>query len=419
MGRYCSGVKLFCLFLTVTFASAVFASDRLTTLYSFSGKSDGAEPSSGLVADASGNLYGVTFYGGSCSRSEGCGTVFELSPNGSGGWSENVIHTFAGGSDGELPVGNLIFDANGNLYGTTSGGGPYNQGTAFELSPGASGWTEQIIYSFGSSSSGDIPSGSLTVDADGNLYGMTIFSPNTTVGGTVYEISPGGGGWTQTIVYNFAGGSDGKWPYGSLTLDAAGNLYGTASEGGIINSNCSFGCGTVFRLSSSSTGWTFHRIFAFAGPDGSGPISAPIMDKAGNLYGTTRYGGGKCSSSSGCGVIYNLAETEPGAWKAFLLHVFTDAADGADPFGPLIFDGKGNLYGTTAGSGVADISTVFEVSPVTTGGSTFQTIYSFGIANVVAFPVLFKSEDLFGCTELGGQHGLGSVFQLAPGESSR
>src|ERR1019366_934096 len=207
-------------------------------LYSFiHNGTDGGFPQAGLIFDAAGNLYGTTSEGGtSSSCSGGCGTVFELTPTAGGGWTEKVLHNFnSNGTDGANPYAGLIFDAAGNLYGTTTVGGTYYYGTVFELTPTAGGgWTEKVLHSFNyNGTDGNNPQASLTIDAAGNLYGTT--SGGGTYGnykGTVFELTPAAGGdWTETVLHNFVG-PDGAAPLAGLIFDAAGNLYGTTSGGG-------------------------------------------------------------------------------------------------------------------------------------------------------------------------------------------
>ena len=393
------------------------ASDQLATLYSFTGRADGYEPSSGLVRDAAGNLYGVTFFGGSCAHPKGCGTVFELSPDGNGGWTETAIHQFAAGSDGEWPSGTLIMDESGNLYGTAFNGGAYNNGIAYRLSPTASGWTEEILYNFGATSvDGRGPGGSLLRDAAGNLYGTTILGGTNGIGGTVFELSPTASGtWTESVLYNFSDGSDGGWPYASLVMDAAGNLYGAASLGGIVNSNCSSGCGTIYRLSPSASGWTYSVLFAFSGNNGQEPMSAVTLDAAGNLYGTTQYGGGRCAIAIGCGVVFKLSPTLHGGWKQTLLHDFTNGSDSGSPTPSVIFDDAGNIYGVAKGMQGYAISTVFEISPTSSGGWKFHVLYTFGLGRIADSPLLRdEAGNLFGSAAAGGVRSFGSVYELSP-----
>ncbi len=249
-----------------------------TILYRFTGGSDGGEPVSPLIFDNAGNLYGTAQVGGSAKQ----GVVFKLTHTGSN-WSESVLYSFAGPPDGGGPTGGLVFDAAGNLYGTTYYGGNTGLGTAFQLSPSGSGWTETILQNFGNNN-GNFPYSGMIIDNSGNLYGTTEFGP---VGdGTVFELTPSGGQWIFATIYNLTSGFAGvAGPVGPLLRDASGNLYGTTVNGGII---CEYGCGTVFELSPSSGGWTYNLLYEFmGGSDGSGPDDGLVRDAQGNLYGTT------------------------------------------------------------------------------------------------------------------------------------
>jgi uncharacterized repeat protein (TIGR03803 family) len=279
-----------------------------TQLYSFNPNTgtDGASPYAGVIFDATGNLYGTTEYGGIY----GHGTVFELTPNGSGGWTEQVLHNFDG-TDGSEPAG-LIFDATGNLYSTTGGGGAYGAGTVFELTPnGSGGWTETVLYSFCSQpdcTDGLSPEAGLIFDAAGNLYGTT-YSGGTYDAGTVFELTPtGGGAWTERVLHGFGKGTDGAGPsyYGKLIFDAAGNLYGMTLSGG------AYGFGTAFELTpTAGGGWTEQVLYSFNnnGADGISPFAGLTFDAAGNLYGTTWEGGiYSCGGAgSACGTVFELS----------------------------------------------------------------------------------------------------------------
>ncbi|MFZ0319190.1 MAG: choice-of-anchor tandem repeat GloVer-containing protein [Candidatus Sulfotelmatobacter sp.] len=227
-------------------------------LFSFTGSGEhGSAPVGGLIFDAAGNLYGTTILGGEgVCGSEGCGTAFELMPNAGGGWTQKVLHSFHdNGKDGLYPVTSLIFDATGNLYGTTENGGSHAAGTVFELTPGTGGnWTEKILHNFGAGSDGTAPEAALIFDAAGNLYGTTS-GGGAHVSGTVFELSPTTTGWTEKILHSFAGyPKDGDIPAAGLIFDAAGNLYGTTFNGG-KHSNCPYGdCGTVFELTPATGG---------------------------------------------------------------------------------------------------------------------------------------------------------------------
>jgi uncharacterized repeat protein (TIGR03803 family) len=280
-----------------------------TILYRFSGGSDGSQPLGPVVFDRAGNLYGTTLYGGSCvSYDYGCGVVFKLTRSGSG-WAETVLHTFLDSPDGADPVSGLVFDQAGNLYGTTNRGGTGcadgGCGTVFQLAPSGSGWTETILHSFTFGDDGALPDGGLIFDNSGNLYGTT--SRASTSNGTVFELTPSGGQWTYTLISDIPEqliGNSG--PYGPVAMDAAGNLYGMTAGSGI--DTCADGCGTVFKLTPSASGWMFSLIHEFTGgTDGATPIDGVIVDRNGNLYGTTSYGGASsCNYGLGCGVVFEI-----------------------------------------------------------------------------------------------------------------
>jgi uncharacterized repeat protein (TIGR03803 family) len=339
-------------------------------LYSFSGAPTGANPYSALVFDSSGNLYGTTNTGGVASCST-CGVAFELSPptGGSGPWTESVIYSF-GNTTPFGPESGMIFDAKGNLYGVVPGGGGSSDGFAYELSPPAGGtgpWTETVIQTF-TGANGQYPVGSLIFDAKGNLYGTATADGANGNGGVVFELSPpssGSGPWSEAVLYSFcslAGCADGSTPYGTLVFDAKGNLYGTTYAGGAsANPN-----GTVFEVSPPAGGtgtWTEKVLYSFCSvsgcTDGYEPLGGPVLDATGNLYATTFRGG-----SDGFGTVLELIPPAAGStWTESILLSF-NGSDGANPhFGSLIFDASGNLYGTgqNGPSGV-----VFELSPNTT-----------------------------------------------------
>jgi uncharacterized repeat protein (TIGR03803 family) len=346
----------------------------LTTLYTFQGGSDGAAPIANLVFDGHGNLFGTTVAGGGGNGSgchlNGCGTVFELSPDGSGGWHKTEVHQFQGGPDGQNPSTFLIFDRAGNMYGTTdSGGGPCNSssigcGIVFEFSPVAGGgWKETIVHRFGRGTDGNNPIGGLVFDASGNLYGTTykggLINTACPFGcGIVYELSPAaGGGWTEKGLHAFAGSSDGASPLSGLTFDRAGNLYGTTFAAG------AHGNGLVYRLvPNASGGWTEQVLYSFLGhPDGAIPEAGVVLDAAGNLYGTTPAGGASC----GCGTVFKLTPANSGFWTFTLLYSFTGGNDGREPNpnGPLVLDSTGKLFGITNTKGSGLKGTAFELAP--------------------------------------------------------
>jgi uncharacterized repeat protein (TIGR03803 family) len=330
-----------------------------SVIYNFQGRpTDAGKPSDSLIFDASGNLYGTTRYGGPTSCPKACGTVFELSPGSNGTWTETILHNFTGGKDGENPYAELIWDKAGNLYSNTYGGGAHGKGTVFEMSPSGSGWTKTVLYSF-AGSDGNGPLAGLVFDSQGNLYGTTGRGGSADKG-VVFELSPTGqGAWKQTVIHSFAGGTtDGAEPSADLIFDSAGNLYSTARNGG--SGNCKNGCGIVFELSPSSGGpWTETILHNFSGnPDGTNPFGGLIFDKSGNLWGTTQSGGSKND-----GVIFELTLAN-GTWTESIAHEFRGwPKDGAKSYANLILNSKGNFFGTTIFGGANDPGVVFEYIP--------------------------------------------------------
>jgi uncharacterized repeat protein (TIGR03803 family) len=256
---------------------------------------------------------------------------------------EIVLHSFTG-ADGAFPSAGLVFDRAGNLYGTTEAGDLYNGGNAFELSPPKTGtiWPENILHSMsGSSTDGANSWSGLTLDSAGNLYGSTA-AGGLYGGGTVFELMPNTGGqWTEKILHNFnQNGIDGSYPVSGVIFDAAGNLYGTASGGG------PGGQGIVYSLIPTQTGeWTENILYVFSGSDGSFPHGNLIMDASGTLYGTTEYGGSS-ACNGGCGTVFKLAGT-----TLTTLYSFSGRGDGNSPHDGLVMDASGNLYGTTTSGG--------------------------------------------------------------------
>jgi uncharacterized repeat protein (TIGR03803 family) len=339
-----------------------------TVLYRFTAGSDGAGPGAGLILDQAGNLYGTTRGGGG-----GGGTVFKLTPNIDGTWTETVLYSF--GTDGFDPDKGLTFDGAGNLYGTTSEGGEYNGGTVFELTPNADGsWKEALLHSFKrvSLSEAAVPS-ELTIDHEGNLYGATLFGGNRRYCrgngcGVVFKLTANAdGSWTESVLYRFTGRNNGALPWARLTFDQAGNLYGTTIDGGRNPLGChsQYGCGVVFKLTLSADGsWTESVPYRFTGgKNGGAPFAGVTFDQAGNLYGTANEGGNlNYCDGLGCGVVFKLTLGSDGKWRNRVLHGFT-ARPGALPFAEVIFDAAGNLYSTTSGYFLTSYGSVFEITP--------------------------------------------------------
>ncbi len=345
-----------------------------TIIYSFAGGTDSASPyDNGLTFDSHGNLFGTTFYGGrsggNTCRTLGCGAVFELSPNGSGGWTEQVLYRFSAGVGGYYPVGNLVIDANGNLFGAAYYGGAHGDGTIYELSPSSSGWTFNPIFALKYTISGVFPT-ALTSDTSGNLYATSYSGGSGTGGsGAVFRLSPSGSTWTVTKLFQFYG-PGGATPGNILTVDASGNLYGTTTQGGKSTSSCyGGGCGLTYMLTPNASGpWTEHILHEFTGAeDGFNPSQGVVLDSTGNVYGAANLGGSNSCGGCGCGTVYELAPVS-GGWKFSRLFGFTSAV-GTQPNG-VVVDLQGNVYGTTQGGPLAincDFSygcgTVFELSP--------------------------------------------------------
>ncbi|HEX8799106.1 MAG TPA: choice-of-anchor tandem repeat GloVer-containing protein [Terriglobales bacterium] len=334
-----------------------------SVLHTFQGK-DGTGPSGGLVIDKDGNVYGTTSLGGGYNS----GLVFKLAPELDGKWSETVLHSFQG-TDGVNPNGDLVFDKAGNLYGTTNAGGGHNLGLVFKLAPELDGkWSETVLHSF-QGTDGANPNGGLIFDRAGNLYGTT-YSGGTHNNGTVFKLSPDADGeWTETVLHSFQGSPDGANPDAGLIFDRVGNLYGPTYGGGTPNFG---GYGTVFKLSPELNGeWTETVLHSFQAadnlqaPGGFYPEARLTFDRAGNLYGTTFFGG----SGGAAGVVFKLSPELNGRWIETVMRSFQGYPDGGEPMGTLIIDSAGHLYGTTTVGGnsgncfIAGCGTVFQITP--------------------------------------------------------
>jgi uncharacterized repeat protein (TIGR03803 family) len=381
------------------------------TIYKFRNGSDGATPLSELIADGAGNLYGTTNIGGrgSCEFG-GCGTVFKVTPKG----AETILYAFTGGSDGEEPVGGLVVDESGNLYGTAAVGGSSFGGTVFKLAPDG---TETTLYTFQDRSDGMYPQSTLLRDGAGDLFGTTLEGGSFNGAdcqdqgcGTVFELKPDG---TKLTLYTFQGGSDGWSPTGALIADQSGNLYGTTEAGG--DTTCdggTLGCGTVFKLAPDGTETQLHAFHGGSG-DGSGPEGGVIADAAGNLYGTTG-GSGSCPFlQTGCGTVFRLA---PDGTET-VLYDFQGGSDGVSPRAGLIMDKNGDLYGTTEYGGGAGCKkfldgcgTVFKLTP--DGKETVLARFEGKNGNEPTASLLLLNNTLYGTTSTGGHQKNGVVFEL-------
>jgi uncharacterized repeat protein (TIGR03803 family) len=394
--------------LPLTFYSAAAGAQTasVTVIYNFAVHHlDGASPNGPVIFDATGNLYGVTLGGGSSYQ----GTVFELSQNADGVWTEKVLHSFSGEKPGDVAgvAGTLALDAAGNLYGTTQVGGEHNRGTVFELSPSANGtWTETVLYSFAGRPDGSYPSSGIAIDSAGNLYGTTNYGgteENTGYsGGTVFELTPQeGGGWKESILHSFASPSS---SVSGLTMDDAGNLYGTAN--GI----------EVFRLSKPESGedWTYTSLHTFAPADGDcgDAASGVILDADGDVYGATVAGG---TYNLGC--VFEVPAGQGANGSDTVLRSFHRGDNaGYALYGGLTFDHSGNLYGTTSTGGTHNWGKIFKLSPNGDGTWMATTLHDFNGqdgAGPETSMTLGPDGDFYGTTFGGGTGNAGgTVFKM-------
>jgi uncharacterized repeat protein (TIGR03803 family) len=358
--------------MLVSVASSVLAREKV--LYQFPGGTRGSNPQAGVVFDSSGNAYGTTYYGGEY----GWGTIFRLEQS-NGGWKQQILYSFLGTNDGFNPAGNLVIDAAGNLYGTTVNGGTgtgcQNQnyvcsGTVFELARSKGGWKHAVLYNFCSLSGcadGAGPEG-LIFDKAGNLYGITFGGGQVCQGGcgTVYELSPSHGSWTQKVLFAFGTYGAGIYPTAGVTIDEAGRIYGTTYSGG------GYGYGTVYILKRGKYQWKEVTIYAFDGSTNyKNPNGYLTLDSAGHIFGTTTGGTSGCSYQ--CGIVYKLSHSK-GQWIEETVYTF-DGTHGASPDPGLILTSTGSFYGSTLVGGNYNFGEVFELTPGKTW--TINLIYSF------------------------------------------
>jgi len=379
---------------------AIAHAQKETIVYSFETQGgDGVGPIGGVITDPKGNIYGTTSAGGTNNK----GTVFEIS-----GGKERILWNFGGPGDGAQPYGNLVRDAAGHLFGTTLTGGSLGLGTVFEIT-GLN--KETVLVSF-VETNGALPFGGLVRDRAGNLYGVTS-SGGTRGLGLIFEVSSSG---TFSILYQFTGAPDGAIPEGSLLLDSKGNLFGLTAAGGTgKQSFCTSGCGTVFEYSASKLESVLYSFTG--GADGATPAGGAFLinDAKGNLFGTTTAGGTVNSAcpTTGCGVVFEVSGTSEKVLYAFQGQPNNN--DGANPYSGLIRDGKGNLYGTTINGGINGHGVLYEI---TTAGAE-KILHSFPAQ--VGDGVLPLSSIVpdgngggYGTTEGGGQFGGGTVYDIAP-----
>lgn len=400
--------------LVLVMTSTASAANTEKVLYSFTGGADGSEPHAGLVFDQSGNLYGTTAYGGLY----GGGVVYRLSPNANGTWTQTVLHSFTGGSDGAYPDWDrLAIDALGNLYGVTANGGIYGGGTLFMLSPNSDGtWTDTVLHQFTWGRDGGQPRTTPIFDATGNLYGTASYGGAYGCG-TAFRLTPGPNTkWTYRVIHQFRD-QPACSPWSSLIFDAAGSLYGTTRNqvGGC--GDPPWECGTVFQLTPSPNNtWTYKVVHQFRGGKGGADpsVSGLVFDDAGILYGTTEHAG-----SYAFGVFFKLTPDMNNHWDFQVLHQFRENSDGSYPQGQVARDLTGNLYGTAAAGGVYGGGNLFEMSLNPNGTRTFMVLYNFGGADGYspaggAGVVMDAAGNLYGTTVVGGAYGYGVIYQITP-----
>lgn len=406
--------------LLIALMGATYASGQtLTTLYSFAASGDGVDPQAGVVFDQAGNLFGTAAVGGISGAN---GIVYELSPPAQPGnpWTETIPTQFRGSPDGKIPECRLNVTPTGRLFGTTLQGGANNLGAAFEmLPPPAPGgrWKEQVIYSFGSSATDGVNPNQGMLAGNRVLYGVT-FSGGTSGRGTVFQLAPQPdpkSAWTETILYSFAASGDAAFPSSELVMDKSGNLYGTTTLGGAND------LGAVYEVSPPATAgnpWTEQVIFSFNGTNGTLPAGRLLLDASGNLYGTTDGGG-----ASGEGTVFQLAPpVTPGdPWTETVLYSFSGGVDGSNPAAGVVMDKKGRLLGSAQHGGTGNPKVggvVFELDPpAQSGGPWTETVlHSFsGTDGFLPTSLLtLRKDGIYGTTAQGGLFGTGTVFVLTP-----
>ena len=396
-GACVRGIVLAAALLALTAA----AEAHVSVLYAFKGGADGLSPSSGVIFDGQGNLYGTTWGGGGLAcGGAGCGTIYKVTPYG----AETLLYSFQGGAgDGMYPT-NLIRDSHGNFYGTTFNGGTANFpggscGTVFKLARDGS---ETILHFFAGGSDGGNPAAGLLLDKAGNLYGTTEFGGDALDNGTLFRVAPDG---KETVLYTFCSMpkcADGGGPQSTLIADQAGNLYGTTEYDG------SGGGGTVFKFTRNGKLKTLYAFCSWTCQNGWFPQAGVTMDPAGNLYGTTNLGGvGGCGLGDTCGTVF---EVNSGG-KEHVLHAFDPANDGGNPASSVILDSAGNLYGTVGQSRApachGESGVVYRLAP--DGSETIDCIASYITAGVIQ-----RGGMLYGAATGGGniKYPAGFVFAV-------
>lgn len=404
-------------FVLAAVLSQTMQAQTFSVLHDFTAGADGAGPRSGITVGPGGVLYGTAEIGGP----HGNGTVFRLSQMNSS-WVFSTLYGFAGGSDGADPIGGVVIGPYGALFGTTQQGGPENDGTVYALTPPSTFcqsltcyWDETILHTFTGVPDGFNPWGeNLVFDAAGNIYGTTT-NGGAHDAGTVFELTRSGSGYTESILYNFAGSPDGANPFAGVVFDAAGNLYGTTGDGG-TGRGCDYGCGTAFQLTPSNGSWQENvlvnfdfRVAYLAG--GIYPYSSLVLDASGNLYGTTIYSGNITLN----GIVFKLAPSD-GGFTPSLLYPFPSSCQ---PYGGVIMDTEGNFFGQCVYGGADGIGWVFELTNCSQHCAVVDLHDFTGRdGGMPSSPVTLDANgNLYGATEYGGtsincQLGCGVVWEI-------
>jgi len=413
--------KVAALALAMSVVPALHA-QTYNVIHTFSGNGDGYQPYAGLTQDSSGRLYGTT-------SEYVSGTVFQMKRV-NGSWILSTLYNFStmNGNDGLIPYSEVVFGAHGTLYGTTLEGGTsanceFGCGAVYNLKPPSTVcktvicfWNSIPIHSFTDGPDGGNPNSTPVFDSQNNLYGTAALGGTAGIG-VAYEMTESSGGtWTQTVIHNFTG-ADGAYPYATLVFDLAGNLYGTTGYGGQFNQ------GTIFRLSPSGSGWNLTTLYSFHGStDGAQPNGGVILDSAGNLYGATAEGG-----SDGGGTVYELSPSR-GSWNFSLLYSLAGRSDGTyypGPVNALAMDGRGNLYGTALLDGAFNHGSAFELTP-SNGSWTYTSLHDFTGGTDGSDPIgsvlLDGTGNIYGTAAFGGAEnnncfggpGCGVVWEITP-----
>jgi len=390
-----------------TLLGAAWAARVPQVIYSLAGENDGEYTDTDLVIDSAGNLYGTSVQGGDF----GGGTVFQLSPSGNG-WTHTVLYSFTGGADGGEPYKGVTLDSEGNLYGTAvTGGGGFCEGgcgVAYKLTHVGGSWTQTVIHTFTGGNDGSGPGAGLTLDKHGNVYGMTPTGGANGLG-VIFRLRLENGIWKIKVLHPFTGGDDGATGSAGRIVLRGGTLYGAATVGGAN------GQGTVFSLKHVPGEWQFKTLYSFKGqPDAGFPYGGLTFDKAGNIYGTTYYDG-----ANDFGSVYQLSPQPDGSWSERVLYSFKGGKDGLGSISNLVFGKNGALYGTTSEGGAGcSCGTIFKLTSDGQGNWKETPAYRFMGAPDAAFAyngmVADSAGNLYGATVHGGANNDGAIYKFTP-----